>query len=55
MRVLLILCAAAVSQAEQSAAEKPIENGHWKRARALADARLREARPAVAPNPAGPV
>ena len=43
MRLLLILCAVAVSRAEQSPAERLIEAGHWKRARAIVEARLRNA------------
>src|ERR1035438_6140605 len=43
MRFLLILCAVAVSRGEQPPAEHEIEAGHWKRARTLAEARLREA------------
>ena len=43
MRLLLILCAVAVSRAEQSPAEKLIEAGHWKQARSIIEARLREA------------
>ena len=43
MRILLILCAAAVSRAEQSPAERLIEAGHWKRARTLVETRLRAA------------
>src|ERR1039458_3805197 len=46
MRLLLIVCAVAVSRAEQSPAERLIEAGHWKRARTLVETRLREA-PAV--------
>jgi tetratricopeptide (TPR) repeat protein len=42
MRVLLILCAFAAARAEQSPAERLIEAGHWKRARAMVEARLRE-------------
>jgi hypothetical protein len=41
MRLLLILCAVAVSWAEQSPAEKLIEAGHWKRARTIVETRLR--------------
>src|ERR1035441_9158529 len=43
MRLLLILCAVAISRAEQSPAERLIEAGHWKRARTFVEARLREA------------
>ena len=43
MRLLLILCAVAVSRAEPSPAERLIEAGHWKRARTLVETRLREA------------
>jgi tetratricopeptide (TPR) repeat protein len=43
MRLLLILCALAVSRAEQSPAERLIEAGHWKRARSIVETRLREA------------
>jgi tetratricopeptide (TPR) repeat protein len=43
MRLLLILCAVAVSRAEQSPAERLIEAGHWKQARSIVEARLREA------------
>jgi tetratricopeptide (TPR) repeat protein len=42
MRLLLILCAVAVSRAEQSSAEGLIESGHWKRARAVVEARVRD-------------
>jgi hypothetical protein len=42
MRLLLILCAVAVSWAEQSPADKLIEAGHWKRARTIVETRLRE-------------
>ena len=43
MRLLLILCAVAIGWAEPSPAERLIEAGHWKRARTLVEARLREA------------
>jgi len=43
MRLLLIFCAVAVGPAEQSPAERLIEAGHWKRARTIVEARLREA------------
>ena len=43
MRLLLILCAVAVGRADPSPAEKLIEAGHWKRARTIVEARLREA------------
>jgi Tfp pilus assembly protein PilF len=43
MRLLLILCAVAVSRAEPSPAERLIDAGHWKRARTLVETRLREA------------
>jgi hypothetical protein len=43
MRLLLILCAVAVSRAEQSPAERLIDAGHWKRARTIVEARLRDA------------
>src|SRR5258705_11345815 len=43
MRLLLVLCAVAVTWAQQSPAEKLIESGHWKRARTLVEARIREA------------
>ena len=42
MRLLLIFCAVAVSRAEQSSAEGLIESGHWKRARAIVEARVRD-------------
>src|SRR5712692_3348518 len=42
MRLLLILCTLAVSRAGQSRAEALIEAGHWKQARTLVEARLRE-------------
>ncbi len=42
MRLLLILCAFAVTSAEPSPAEKLIEAGHWKRARTIVEARFRE-------------
>jgi hypothetical protein len=38
-----LLCAASSCYAGQSAAEALIESGHWKRARALVEARIREA------------
>jgi Tfp pilus assembly protein PilF len=43
MRLLLILCAVAVTRAEPSPAERLIEAGHWKQARSIVEARLREA------------
>jgi tetratricopeptide (TPR) repeat protein len=43
MRLLLILCAVAVSRAEQSPAERLIAAGHWKQARSIVETRLREA------------
>src|SRR5437868_4416930 len=43
MRLLLMLCAVAVSQADPTPAERLIEAGHWKRARTIVEARLREA------------
>src|ERR1019366_2250782 len=43
MRLLLILCAVAVSRAEQSPAERLIEAGHWKQARSIVETHLREA------------
>lgn len=42
MRLLLMLCAVAVGRADQTPAERLIEAGHWKRARAVVEARLRE-------------
>ena len=42
MRLFLVLCAVTMSRAEQSPAERLIEAGHWKRARAMVEARLRE-------------
>jgi len=42
MRLLLILCAAAIVLGEPSPAERLIEAGHWKRARTLVETRLRE-------------
>jgi tetratricopeptide (TPR) repeat protein len=42
MRFLLILSVAAISRAGQSPAEELIEAGHWKRARTMVEARLRE-------------
>jgi tetratricopeptide (TPR) repeat protein len=42
MRLLLILCLVAGSRAEQSPAERLIEAGHWKRARAIVETRLRD-------------
>lgn len=42
MRLLLILCAVTVSRAGQSPAERLIEAGHWKRARTIVEASLRE-------------
>src|SRR5258708_31411031 len=38
-----LLCAASACYAGQSAAEALIESGHWKRARALVEVRIREA------------
>src|ERR1022692_346521 len=43
MRFLLILCAVAISGAEQSFAERLIEAGHWKRTRTIIEARVHEA------------
>ena len=43
MRLIFILCAVAALRAEQSPAEQLIEAGHWKRARNLVEAHLREA------------
>jgi cytochrome c-type biogenesis protein CcmH/NrfG len=43
MRLLLILCAVAIGQAQPSPAERLIEAGHWKRAHTLVETRLREA------------
>lgn len=43
MRPLLMLCAVAVSWADPTPAERLIEAGHWKRARTIVEARLREA------------
>ena len=40
---MLILYAVAVARAEQSPAERQIEAGHWKRARAVVETRLGEA------------
>src|ERR1035438_6511470 len=42
MRLLLILCAVAVGRGEPSPAERLIAAGHWKRARAMVEARVRE-------------
>jgi hypothetical protein len=44
MRLLLIFCAVAVSLAEQSPAERLIDGGHWKRARTIVEAGVRDAR-----------
>jgi tetratricopeptide (TPR) repeat protein len=43
MRLLLLLCAVAVSRADPTPAERLIEAGHWKRARTIVEARLRKA------------
>jgi len=40
---LYLFCAASACCAGQSTAEKLIESGHWKRARTLVEARIREA------------
>ena len=41
--VLLFVCLAVAAPAQQAEAEKLIEAGHWKRARTLVEARIREA------------
>src|SRR5664279_4125339 len=42
MRLLLIVCVVAASRAQPSPAERLIEAGHWKRARTIVEARLRD-------------
>ena len=41
--VAILVCLAAAAQAAQTEAEKLIEAGHWKRARTLVEARIKEA------------
>ena len=43
MRLFLLFCVIAAGRAEQSAADKLIEAGHWKRARNIVETRLGEA------------
>jgi tetratricopeptide (TPR) repeat protein len=43
MRVAYLICAASVCAAQQTTAEKLIAAGHWKEARTLVEARIREA------------
>jgi hypothetical protein len=43
MRLLIVLCAIAVGWSYPTPAERLIEAGHWKRARTIVEARLREA------------
>jgi hypothetical protein len=43
MRLACLFCAASACFAQQSAAEKLIEAGHWKRARAIVEPRIHEA------------